>query len=134
MNMSANSGAHRRTPAGLEEAQTVDWHASAVSSSSYAIPIQFLWLSDVCSQSLAWLAAWQLTPVSQWLASAERLGRLHWFAVLSPPPAAAAVGLRPFGEVLWIPAAMIPVTLLFMQMLGGYLPLLTQSRTRVALT
>lgn len=107
---------------------------SAVSASTYSVPTGFLWLADVVMQSGALFLAWRMSPLTQWLWSAERAGRLPWLAWLSLPPAAAATGLRPLGEIAWIPLVMVPVTLLFVHMLGGYRPLLEQSRTRVVLT
>lgn len=107
---------------------------SAVSSSTYTVPSGFLWLVDVLMQSGALLIAWQLTPYLQQWFSAETAERLPWLAGLSLLPAAQAAGLRPLGEILWIPLVGVPVTLLSVQLLGGYRPLLEQSRTRVGLT
>ena len=45
----------------------------------------------------------------------------------------AAWRVRPGGEVLWVPFVMIPAALLSFQVLGGYRPLLEQSRTRMVL-
>jgi exopolysaccharide biosynthesis polyprenyl glycosylphosphotransferase len=104
---------------------------SAVSASTYAVPAGFLWLADLAMQSGALLLGWRLLPLTQWLSSAERAGRLPW---LSLPPASMAAGQPTFGEIAWIPLVMVPVTLLFVHLLGGYRPLLKQSRTRVVLT
>lgn len=107
---------------------------SAVSASTYTVPPGFLWLADVLVQSAAMLLAWRLAPLIQRLAAAERAGRVPWLSWLSLPPAAAAAGLRPLGEVVWIPLVTVPVTLMVVRLLGGYRPLLEQSRTRVMLT
>jgi exopolysaccharide biosynthesis polyprenyl glycosylphosphotransferase len=107
---------------------------SAVSPSTYAVPGRFLWLADALIQLLALLAAWRLAPMFQLLLTAERAGRLPGFRWLALQPGAAAAGLRPFLEIVWIPLVTVPATLLVMQALGGYRPLLEQSRTRVVLT
>jgi len=107
---------------------------SAVSPSTYAVPGRFLWLADALIQLLALLAAWRLAPMLQLELAAERAGRLPGFRWLALQPGAAAAGLRPFLEIVWIPLVTVPATLLVMQALGGYRPLLEQSRTRVVLT
>ena len=107
---------------------------AAVSESTYTVPPGFLWLVDLLMQGFGFLVAWQLTPYTQQLFSVERAGRYEWLTWLSLRPAAEAAGLRPFSEVAWIPLVIVPVTLLFVQMLGGYRPLLQQSRTRVVLS
>jgi len=105
---------------------------SALSASTYAVPPRFLVLLDMLMQTLGLFLAWQLSPLIQrWLA-ADRAGSLPALAWLSLTiPASAAAGLRPFGEIVWIPLIMVPVTLLFVHLLGGYRPLLEQSRTRM---
>ncbi len=45
----------------------------------------------------------------------------------------AAWRARPGGEVLWVPFVMIPAALLSFQVLGGYRPLLEQSRSKMVL-
>lgn len=116
--------------AGASDARAV----SAVSASTYTVPLGFLWLSDVVMQSGAFLLAWWLSPVTQWLSSADWAGRLPWLAGLSLRPAAEAAGSRPFAEIAWIPLVMVPVTLVFVHLLGGYRPLLERSLTRVVLS
>ncbi len=107
---------------------------SAVSASTYTVPSGFLWLLDFMMLSGALLVAWRLAPHLQQLISAETAERIPWLSGLELLPAAQAAGLRPLGEILWIPLVAIPVTLLSIQMLGGYAQLLDQSRTRVVLT
>jgi exopolysaccharide biosynthesis polyprenyl glycosylphosphotransferase len=107
---------------------------SAVSASTYTVPLGFLFLSDVIMQSGAFLLAWWLSPVTQWLSSSDWAGRVQWMAALSLRPAAEAAGMRPFGEIAWIPLLMVPVTLMFVHLLGGYRPLLERSMTRVVMS
>jgi exopolysaccharide biosynthesis polyprenyl glycosylphosphotransferase len=70
-------------------------------------------------------------PLLQWISVAERLGRLPIIWRLPLPHASDEVHLRTISEFIWIPIAVIPVTLLCLHILGGYRPLLSQSRTRV---
>lgn len=107
---------------------------SAVSASTYSVPRPFLWLGDIGLQAGAFLVAWRLSEVTQWLASTDGLGRLPFLSRLSVRPFADAVGVRPLGDVVWIAFVMVPVTLLVAQALGGYRPILEQTRTRVALS
>lgn len=107
---------------------------SAGSASTYTVPPGFLWMADLLMQFGALLVAWRLSPYTQQVFSAERAGQIPWLSWLSLRPAAEAAGLRPLSEIIWIPLVMVPVTLLFVQLLGGYRPLLNQSRTRVVLS
>lgn len=105
---------------------------SAVSASTYTVPSRFLMLLDVLVLTLALLAAWRVSPsIQEWLAAdnAGRLPALSWLALTTTSDLAA--GLRPLREILWIPLVMAPVTLIVVGLLGGYRPLLSQSRTRL---
>ncbi len=126
---SSNSASRTAVPLGAVECAD-----SAVSASTYAVPPGFLWLVDVCLLSATWIIAWALSPTTQWLAAAEHLGRVPGFTGLALPSAADGTGLRPFAEVAWIPLVMVPMALLSMQMLGGYRPLLEQSRVKMILS
>ncbi len=104
---------------------------SAVSASSYAVPQRFLWLADFLMQGVALALAPAVAPFFQHWVWAKRAMNAAWVSWLSLAPAAAAAPPRAFSELLWIPLVMMPTTLLFMQLAGGYRPLLAQSRTRV---
>lgn len=111
-----------------------DARSGSVSTSTYSVSSPLLWLADLLMQSGAMLLAWQLSPYTQHLFSAEVAGRLESLVWLSLRPVAEAAGLRPFSEIAWIPLVMVPVTLLAVQGLGGYRPLLEQSRTRIVMS
>jgi exopolysaccharide biosynthesis polyprenyl glycosylphosphotransferase len=97
--------------AGPVEASTT-WGESAASASQYSVPRRFLWATDVLVQGVAVMAAWRLSPLV---------------------PTLPASGPGRYSEIFWVPFVMIPAALLTFQVLGGYRPLLEQSRTRLIL-
>lgn len=124
-----------QVPSRTVPAVSVVWPESAVSASTYSVPSEFLVVADVLVLILAFAYTWILAPQIQWLLAAEQLGSLPWLSWLSPPPSAwARSGSRSLVDSLWIPAVMVPGTLVALQMLGAYRPLLEQSRTRVILS
>jgi exopolysaccharide biosynthesis polyprenyl glycosylphosphotransferase len=105
----------------------------AATASSFWIPVRFMWLADALVLGVALLIAWRMSPLLQralWNVVAGPAPYLSW---LSITPASQAAGLRPFGEIAWIPLVMIPVTLLFLHVLGGHRSPLDQSRVRIVL-
>lgn len=122
-------------PQGFVPAGSAAWGESAASASTYHVPSELVGALDVLSAVLAYVLAWTAAPSVQFVFSAEQLGQFSWSAWLSLPPSAwSAVGTRAISDALWIPLVMIPGTMLALQALGGYRPLLGQSRTRVALS
>jgi exopolysaccharide biosynthesis polyprenyl glycosylphosphotransferase len=113
-----------------------DWSTAASSAYGYQVPRRFLWLSDLLTQIIALFVAHSLAPVLQSRISLAIPARLPWLAWIQPPsPSVPWFGVfHPLSDVLWIPLVMIPVTLLSMQLVGGYGALLQQSRTRVVLS
>src|SRR5262245_30671911 len=109
------------------------WESRVQSSYGYSVPRRFLWLIDVLVQTVAVLVAHGVTPKIQALAGGG-VQRLEWLSWLSLPDPRTMADYRPLAELLWIPIVMVPSTLLFMQLLGGYRPLLSQSRTRLAIS
>jgi exopolysaccharide biosynthesis polyprenyl glycosylphosphotransferase len=105
---------------------------SATGSYGYAVPRRFLWLTDLLIQILALFAAQTAAPLVQRLVAPGSLLAQAWISSWLSLPGAADLGdFRPLGEVLWIPVVMVPTTMLFVDMLGGYRPLLGQSRARI---
>jgi len=107
------------------------WESAVQSSYGYTVPRRLLWLLDFVVQAVAVLAAREIAPAIQSLAAGGGPLRSHWLPWLALPDASTLGVFRPFSELLWIPLVMVPSTLLFMQLLGGYRPLLEQSRTRL---
>ncbi len=110
------------------------WESAVQSSSGYTVPRRFLWFLDFFVQAFAVFAAQQVAPLIQSLAGPNGPLRVRWLTWLSLPDPSAMGDFRPFNELLWIPLIMVPSTLLFMQLLGGYRPLLEQSRTRLLIS
>jgi len=104
---------------------------SAAASGRGAIPRRFLWLLDLLMLVASFILAHMLVPTIQALIAPGgmlRIAWLHWLKVPGPEPFA------PLGEWLWLLVVVVPSTLLFMQVLGGYRSILEQSRARVVLT
>ena len=110
------------------------WESAVQSSYGYTVPRRFLWFLDFFVQAFAVFAAQQVAPLIQPLAGPNGPLRVRWLTWLSLPDAGTMGNFRPFNELLWIPLVMVPSTLLFMQLLGGYRPLLEQSRTRLLIS
>ena len=101
---------------------------SAYSPSGYTIPTGFLWLLDVIVLGLALVGARWLAP---WLQSLLAPRLAPWGAWLSVPAPTTEVVLGSLRQIVGIAVLMVPGTLLAIRLLGGYRPLLEQSRTRV---
>lgn len=95
-----------------------------------SVPRRFLGLLDlltliggaVCAHAILPHLHSQVVP-GGWL----RADWLAWVALPTP----ADLEEQPFSAVAWMFVVMAPITLLFVNLLGGYRPLLAQSRTRV---
>ncbi len=118
----------------LREANSAIPRESAVSPSTYSVPGRFLWLADAAMLTFAFFLARSLAPTMQPFFTAERAGRIPWLQWLSFQSAASPVLYRPLQDVVWILLVTVPATLLAMLAVGGYRPLLEQSRTRMVLT
>ena len=117
---------------GLSEATT----ASALSATgrNASVPRRLLWLLDFLTLAVAFLCAYALLPLLHWLvAPSGGLLRTPWLEWLRLPTEADLADWRPLSDVVWMFAVMVPTTLLFVQMLGGYRPILEQSRARMVL-
>ncbi len=85
------------------------------------IPRRFFWFFDLLVLSLAFLLAYELAPRAQALFTAG--GPFSSFPInryLLPPT--ASVPFPPMPEFIWILVATVPVTVLFMELLGAYGP------------
>jgi exopolysaccharide biosynthesis polyprenyl glycosylphosphotransferase len=92
------------------------------------IPRRFFWLFDVLVLSITFVAAYVIVPQLLPLFAPGGMLRLQWVEALSP-----TIGdqLPPFIELLWIFVIVTPATLLFLEAIGNYGPLLNQSYTRI---
>jgi len=111
------------------------------------IPRRFFWLLDLLVLCAAFLTAYALSPfLYVWLslAPAEVRWLIHLTKSLASPDGTGSIValtlnakgvLLPLRELLWILFCMVPATVLFVEILGGYTPrLLRQSRARLAAT
>jgi len=96
-----------------------------------AEPPAFLLLFDLLSLVTAFGAAYVIAPSLKTLLLREPGALNAWIAVLSPQLGGE---FRPIGDVVWVLLVMAGVTVLCVQGLGGYRPLVSQSRTRLILT
>jgi exopolysaccharide biosynthesis polyprenyl glycosylphosphotransferase len=94
------------------------------------IPRRFFWLFDLLILVVAFVTAYYLVPLLLPLFAPGGSLRLPWMEVLSP-----TIGnqLPSFAELFWIFVIVAPATLLFLEMIGNYGPLLNQSYTRIVL-
>jgi exopolysaccharide biosynthesis polyprenyl glycosylphosphotransferase len=94
------------------------------------IPRAFFVLLDVLALAFAFNAAYLLAPVIKaWAPEAGWIPEA-WLRMVSPE-----VGdFRPLGEVMWVLFVMEGAALLTLQALGGYRPLLHQSRTQLIMS
>jgi exopolysaccharide biosynthesis polyprenyl glycosylphosphotransferase len=98
-----------------------------------AEPVSFLVLLDVLSLSAAFLTAYLAAPIIKRLVMTGPQTIQAWALAFSPE-LRPAFGMRPIGEALWVLPVMAAATILFMQSVDGYRPLVWQSRTRLVLT
>ncbi len=96
-----------------------------------SIPKQFFWLLDLVTLAAAFVCAYALTPSLQALVAPGGPLRAPWLEWLRLPTIDELEDWRPFAEVAWMFAVMAPTTLLFIQVLGGYRAILSQSRVRI---
>jgi exopolysaccharide biosynthesis polyprenyl glycosylphosphotransferase len=91
------------------------------------IPRPFLWLADAACIVTSFLAAYLLTPRIKAVALDPQSVLAPWVSYLAPDQGE----YRSMDEVAWVLLVMWAVTALSMQGMGGYRPLLRQSRARV---
>lgn len=95
------------------------------------IPRAFLALADVAMLGLAFAAAGWLGPWVQWILLPSGPFQLSLPAWLSLPPHPSFDEFPPLVSVSWILLVTSPMTVLFMELLGGYRPIADQSRLRL---
>lgn len=107
------------------------------------IPRRLFWFFDSLVICLAFLAAHELFPILYYwllLLPAEALWLVPVMEKLALPDAVGSIvelnrNLPPLVDLLWILISVAPVTVLFVELLGGYSTrLLNQSRMRLGLT
>ena len=105
-----------------------DVRATATRVSGPELPRAFLWLADGVCIVTAFLAAYLLAPRIKAVALSPQSVLAPWVSYLAP---ALGGEYRSLREVAWVLLVMWAVTALSLQGMGGYRPLLQQSRARV---
>src|SRR5439155_23821445 len=95
------------------------------------VPRPFLWSVDALCISTAFFAAYVLAPRIKAIALDPQSILAPWVSNLAPQIGGEYRGL---GDVAWVLLVMWAVTALAMLAMGGYQPLLRQSRARILLS
>jgi exopolysaccharide biosynthesis polyprenyl glycosylphosphotransferase len=98
------------------------------------IPRRFFWIADLICLATAFAWAYLLAPQLQLLFVPGGPLRQPWLEFLSPPGPEVIGRFRPLGDQLWMLLTVAPVSLLMMEMLGGYQSLARQSRLRIVVS
>ena len=107
--------------------------ASPAAGDSDRIPPAFLTFCDLIALGLALLAAHNAAPAMQHLLLSGGVLSELLPEVLRIPPTPQPELLPELPEIVWLLAVTMPVTLVAMELLGGYSRLVTQNVLRVAL-
>ena len=105
--------------------------AIGVRASGPDVPRLFLWFVDGLCIATSFLAAYGLAPWIKAIALDPRSVLAPWVLNLAPQVGGEYRGL---GDVAWVLLVMWAVTALALQAMGGYQPLLRQSRARVVMS
>ena len=95
------------------------------------VPRLFLWLVDALCISASFLIAYVLAPRIKAIALDPGSVLAPWVSILAPQIGGE---YRSLGEVAWVLLVMWAVTALALQAMGGYEPLLRQSRARIVMS
>jgi exopolysaccharide biosynthesis polyprenyl glycosylphosphotransferase len=94
------------------------------------VPRAFLALADLGTLAIAFSITGLLAPWVQWLLlPSGPLALPTWMSLPLAPEQ-----FPPLRSVIWVLIATSPLTVFFMELLGGYRPLIDQSRTRLLMT
>src|SRR5688572_28475896 len=116
------------TEAAPVAAETARPNVRATRVSGPELPRPFLWLADALCITGAFEAAYLLAPRIKTIALNPQSVLAPWVSYLAPELGGE---FRSIQEVAWVLLVMWVVTALSLQGMGGYRPLLQQSRARV---
>ena len=112
---------------------SLDVSAAASEGHEQSIPPTFMVLFDLAVLAIAFALTRPVAPfVQKWLLTGGLLG-LKLPAWLVLPAAASPANFEALPSMMWVLFATAPATVLFLALLGGYRPLVGQSRTQLAL-
>jgi exopolysaccharide biosynthesis polyprenyl glycosylphosphotransferase len=98
------------------------------------IPRTFLALADIGALSLAFVVAGLIAPWVQWLLLPSGPLGISLPTGMSLPAGPSFDQFPTLASVAWILVVTSPMTVLFMELLGGYTQLIDQSRTRLLIS
>ena len=113
---------------------TADPAAAIGAGHDETIPRTFLALADICALGLAFVAAGPVAPWVQWLLLPSGPLAVSLPAWMSLPEGPGFDQFPPLTSVAWILLVTSPITVLFMELLGGYRQLVDQSRGRLLIS
>jgi exopolysaccharide biosynthesis polyprenyl glycosylphosphotransferase len=113
---------------------TGDPAATIGAGNDETIPRTFLALADIAILSLAFVVTGAIAPWVQWLLLPSGPLTVPLPAWMSLPGSPDFDQFPPLTSVAWILVATSPITVFFMELLGGYRRLVDQSRTRLFLS
>jgi exopolysaccharide biosynthesis polyprenyl glycosylphosphotransferase len=130
---SAGAGSLAATVAPRRAATTVP---AAVVGAGHdeTIPRTFLALLDIAVLTCAFIETGLLAPWVQWLLLPSGPMRVSLPSWMSLPASAGFDRFPPLTSVAWMLIVMSPMTVLFMELLGGYRQLVDQSRARLLIS
>ena len=133
MKLSAGSSTLRRVDAvvAMRRSVDVDQAATAPAHAESTIPATFLVLFDLLALSLAFAITKPIAPTVQWLLLPSGPLRLTLPAWLALPEHLGPGDFAALPSLLWILAITAPTTVLLQALLGGYRPIVDQSRARL---
>lgn len=98
------------------------------------IPRTFLAFADVCTLGLAFVTTGLVAPWVQWLLLPSGPLAVSLPAWMQLPEGPSFDGFPPLASVAWVLMITSPMSVLFMELLGGYRQLVDQSRTRLLIS
>ena len=115
-------------------AKAIDPATAIAAGNDETIPRTFLALADIATLGLAFVVTGLIAPWVQWLLLPSGPLRVSLPAWMSLPGSPGFDQFPPLASVVWVLVATSPLTVLFMELLGGYRQLVDQSRVRLLIS
>ena len=112
----------------------VDSATAIAAGNDETIPRSFLALADIVTLGLGFVVTGLIAPWVQWLLLPSGPLRVSLPAWMSLPGSPGFDHFPPLASVVWVLVATSPLTVLFMELLGGYRQLVDQSRVRLLIS
>jgi exopolysaccharide biosynthesis polyprenyl glycosylphosphotransferase len=115
-------------------AAAADVAVTVAAGNDETIPRVFLALADIGALGFAFIVTGLIAPWVQWLLLPSGPFGLSLPARLALPSSAGFDHFPPTFSMLWVLAVAMPLTVFFMELLGGYRQLVYQSRSRLVIS